>query len=503
MKTVAKRILTLIVVFCMACVGLVCTPITGAKAADVSGSYVKVTSTPSDWSGDYLIVYEAGTVAFDGGVEKLDAVKNTIAVAISNNEIEANATTNAAKFTIDSNGCIQSASGFYIGATSNANALNTNKTTKYTNTLTVKSNGEVDIKSSGGAYLRYNAASDQCRFRYYKSASYTGQKAICLYKFVEAVQENPDAPAVDTAALDNVGAYMSLAYQYQVSTQTVATAGGTDKLNLDFIGLETYASYTSWSEREGASGAVYAGNSYNNYKSIQFNDSPSGIVTTQTAGKATKISVEWNGNTAAGRILNVYGKHTAYSSSSDLYDPDTAGVLIGTIKYDTSMELTIAGDYEYIGLRSASKAMYLTSISIEWNGGEAGTQEVTTFSDVQFKIRCAVDASLLAIDGVDEAGIYVAAGNKAVYYNEGNASSWTVDGDKAYVVINLGDVLTDNRAKTEFTVKAYVKLGDNVYTSDLYKAYSVAGMVNTYYKSAEISEELKGQLKHLYEYLNA
>lgn len=503
MKTVAKRILTLIVVFCMACVGLVCTPITGAKAAGVSGSYVKVTSTPSDWSGDYLIVYEAGKVAFDGGLEKLDAVKNTIAVAISNNEIEANATTNAAKFTIDSNGCIQSASGFYIGTTSNANTLNTNKTTKYTNTLTVKSNGEVDIKSSGGAYLRYNAASDQCRFRYYKSSSYTNQKAICLYKFVEAVQENPDAPVVDTAALDNVGAYMSLAYQYQVSTQTVAMAGGTDTLTRSTTG-RTSTSYGEWKDKTVTSGAVYAGQSAGGNESIQLRSTNhSGIITTTSAGKATKITVEWQSDTVDGRTLDIYGKHTAYLETSELYNSSTQGTKLGSLVKGTSTELTISGDYEYIGLRSKDNAMYLTSISIEWNGGEAGTREVTTFSNAQFKIRCAVDASLLDIDGVDEAGIYVAAGNKAVYYNEGNASSWTVDGDKAYVVINLGDVLTDNRAKTEFTVRAYVKLGDNVYKSDLYKAYSVAGMVNAYYKSAEISEELKGQLKHLYEYLNA
>ena len=503
MKTVAKRILTLIVVFCMACVGLVCTPITGAKAAGVSGSYVKVTSTPSDWSGDYLIVYEAGKVAFNGGLATLDAVSNTISVSISNNEIEANATTNAAKFTIDSNGYIKSASGYYIGQTSNANGLKSNTTTTYKNTFSLNNDDTVNIISSS-AYLRYNSDSGQYRFRYYKSSSYTGQKAICLYKFVEAVQENPDAPAVDTAALDNVDAYMSLAYQYQVSTQTVVMAGGTDTLTRSTTG-RTGTSYGEWKDKTVTSSAVYAGQSAGGNESIQLRSTnPSGIITTTSAGKVTKITVEWQSDTAAGRTLDIYGKHTAYLETSELYNSSTQGTKLGSLVKGTSTELTISGDYEYIGLRSKDNAMYLTSISIEWNGGEAGTREVTTFSNAQFKIRCAVDASLLAIDGVDEAGIYVATGNKEVYYNEGNASSWTVDGDKAYVVINLGDVLTDiNRAKTEFTVMAYVKLGDNVYTSDLYKAYSVAGMVNAYYKSAEISEELKGQLKHLYEYLNA
>jgi fructose-1,6-bisphosphatase/inositol monophosphatase family enzyme len=49
----------------------------------MADSYVKVTSAPADWAGDYLIVYEAGNVAFNGALETLDAVENTIAVTIA------------------------------------------------------------------------------------------------------------------------------------------------------------------------------------------------------------------------------------------------------------------------------------------------------------------------------------------------------------------------------------------------------------------------------------
>lgn len=148
-----------------------------------NGDYVKVTSTPSDWSGVYLIVYEDGTVAFDGGLTILDVASNTIDVSISNNAIPSNATTDAASFTIaksGSNYTIKSASGYYIGQTSNANGMQTNQSTSYANTLSYTS-GNVNIVS-GGAYLRYNDQSGQTRFRYYKSSSYTGQKAIQLYK---------------------------------------------------------------------------------------------------------------------------------------------------------------------------------------------------------------------------------------------------------------------------------------------------------------------------------
>ena len=143
--------------------------------------FVKVTSAPSDWSGEYLIVYEGGNVAFDGSLTTLDAVSNTVAVTISDSKIEATEVLLNSTFTINDKGTtIQSKSGYFIGNTSNSNALSSSTTTSYTNTLSIDSS--FNVKSSGGAYLRYNATSGQTRFRYFKSSSYTGQKAIQLYK---------------------------------------------------------------------------------------------------------------------------------------------------------------------------------------------------------------------------------------------------------------------------------------------------------------------------------
>ena len=146
--------------------------------------YEKVTSALSDWSGQYLIVYETGNVAFDGSRRTLDATTNTQQVTISNNQIIYD---DDIYFTIEKSGSnytIKSASGYYIGQTSNANGLKSSVTTKYSNTISLTSNGDANIVS-GEAYLRYNFSSDQQRFRYYKSSSYSGQKAIQLYKLVE------------------------------------------------------------------------------------------------------------------------------------------------------------------------------------------------------------------------------------------------------------------------------------------------------------------------------
>ena len=147
--------------------------------------FVKVTSAPSDWSGTYLIVYETGKVAFDGSRTTMDAVSNTISVTISNGEIAHTSNLEASTFVIaksGSNYTVKSASGYYVGQTSNANGLKSSKTTSYNHTISM-TGADVNLVS-GGAYLRYNAASDQKRFRYYKSSSYTGQKSIQLYKLV-------------------------------------------------------------------------------------------------------------------------------------------------------------------------------------------------------------------------------------------------------------------------------------------------------------------------------
>ena len=161
------------------------------------GDYVKLTETPADLSGEYLIVYEdsegspAAPKAFNGGLGTLDAASNTISVTISNNTIESTDVTDAAKFTITKNGdayIITSASNFHIGQTSDANGLQSSTSTSYTNTITITEDS-ANIIGEGGAYLRYNKTSSinngketGLRFRYYKSTSYTYQQPIALYK---------------------------------------------------------------------------------------------------------------------------------------------------------------------------------------------------------------------------------------------------------------------------------------------------------------------------------
>lgn len=178
-------------------------------------------------------------------------------------------------------------------------------------------------------------------------------------------------------------------------------------------------SYGSWrvTLRTGDNVAsIFDGISNHNASAIQITNSTSGaskhsgIVTTVSKGKVTKVQVVWSQSTITGRTLQVYGRTTAYNSTEDLYNTNQ-GALLGTIVYGTSTELTITGDYPYIGLRSASGAMYFDEIRVFW-------ENVTASPTIEF----------------------------------------------APVAVNLGNVIAGSGASTTFTVSQH-DLGDNIVLS--------------------------------------
>ena len=316
----------------------------------------------------------------------------------------------------------------------------------------------------------------------------------CTYTVVE----NADLDAIK-AALNEVGAYMSLAFEYTQSTVEVSateTSEATDTLNRALIGITT-TSYADWTGKKATSSAVYAGQSAGGNESIQLRttNNNSGIVTTVSGGKAKKVIVVWNSNTSDGRTLNIYGSNTAYSAATDLYSDSTDGVLLGSLAKGET-ELTIDGDYAFIGLRSNSGAMYLTSIEIVWETEvEAeGTTFKKVYSDSYFAIKCAVDASLGEIANVDAYGIRISTADMTRDYTVTSQYFKAEDG-KFYVVINLGDIINDfAKLGTEFTVTSFVEVDGIIYESTTYKTYSVAGMVAMY------NELGYTQVSYLYNY---
>ena len=192
-----------------------------------------------------------------------------------------------------------------------------------------------------------------------------------LAEEMSAPQDEAPANIISSAVMGNA----DVTYYALLAVVTPGTATTTtDVLNLETTGV-TGNTYTEWSGKTGVSGAVYAGQSAGENESIQLRskNSNSGIVTTASGGNAKKVTVVWNSNTESGRTLDIYGKNTAYEDATDLYSTDSKGTKLGSIVYGTSTELTITGDYPFIGLRSNNGAMYLTSISIDWQTGTPDT----------------------------------------------------------------------------------------------------------------------------------
>lgn len=152
----------------------------------------------------------------------------------------------------------------------------------------------------------------------------------------------------------------------------VSASAVVDTLTVDKF-LATANKYVEFSGVTATSDAVYAGKTAKSNKgAIQMNGKDQiGIVSTTSGGKVLTVSVVWNKETAADRTLDIYGSNTPYTSAADLYNK-SQGTKIGSITMSgETTTVTVEGDYYYVGLRSNKSAMYLDSITIEWDGSEA------------------------------------------------------------------------------------------------------------------------------------
>ena len=168
---------------------------------------------------------------------------------------------------------------------------------------------------------------------------------------------------------------------YRTSTGSGGTSTQTDVF--EYTDFEaSSSSYVEFSGVNATSSAVYAGKNAAGNAAIQLRSSNSdaGIVSTTSGGDIKSVTVTWNSQTAEGRTLNIYGNNSAYSSASNLYSPETYGILLGSITYGTSTSLDIQnlGSYAYVGVRSASGALYLDDISFAWTTGATYQYNTTT-----------------------------------------------------------------------------------------------------------------------------
>ena len=451
----------------------------------------KVTSAPADWSGEYLLVYESNSTAYVW--TGVDAVSCYTQGTISSNKITGDfvsltiATMNGG-YSIKVNGGTNN--GKYIYGTSGSNKINFG-TTANANTLTYESNSTKIVSNT--SVMRYNPQSGNLRFRYFKSTSYSSQKAVQLYKKVEqseggdetadladALTWSAASATVQMGADDNEFPTLTneknVAVTYTSSSEAVATIDtngevtlvkdGTTTISATFAGGEvsgtTYAaktvSYTltvkkaplepiaggvidilnqAWTgktnstygdvaektaENTGHSNAKYVAQCAGDKSSIQLrsNNSNSGVVSTVSGGVVKRIEVEWHADTDAARTLQIYGSNTAYTAATDLYG-DAKGELLGELNKgegETTLDFSEwTGDYKYIGFRSKSGAMYLTTITITWLPINSKVTIDDAIQNGSISVNGAADLNAVAAGTVLTLDNTPEAGYKFVKYN--------------------------------------------------------------------------------------
>ncbi len=224
--------------------------------------YQKITSTDELTDGDYLIVNEAKSRAFDGSLvgSNLDATGNFFNVTISDNTIE---TDDDKYFTYDSStGTLKSASGYFIGRTASSNGFEYDQSTEYENGITFDNNGNAIITgySNGSpttATLQYWISGTDGRFRYYTST----QSKIQLYKkvltnTVATPKFNPSAGSYNAAQSVTISCETSGATIYYTtdgSTPTTSSNPYTEP-----ISVTTTTTIKAIAVKDGMSNSVVA-----------------------------------------------------------------------------------------------------------------------------------------------------------------------------------------------------------------------------------------------------
>ena len=176
---------------------------------------------------------------------------------------------------------------------------------------------------------------------------------------------------------------------------------------------------------------------------MRSNNSNSGVITTASGGTLKSITIKFNSNTVAARVVDIYADNTAYTSPTELYNNTPKGTLVATIAMSDGDEqtYTFEDEYTFFGLRSKSGALYIDEIDVVWTvSGETPAVAVPAISgDAEFA-------------GSTEVSIACETEGVAIYY--------TIDGTEptaeatAYTAAFTIDATT--------TVKAIAVLGDDV-----------------------------------------
>ncbi len=309
------------------------TPALTAHAANAEKTYTKVTSAQTDWSGNYIIVYEkvdtkantttpyvfTGVDSATGGSETTTLQEDgSIKMApIAYVGIAALTGTNAGKYSIKIVGGTND--GKYIGHSASSNGMNVGETAD-TNSISIDDNSNVTITGASNATLKFNDAANQMRFRYYVF----GQQAIQLYKEAPSCEHTWSAWTFD--------------YEARTKSRTCQTEGGcgqTETVSSAVSVTVNGTAITDFTSTEGMLlGTFTVGNKTLNAEILladsQTNICPKDEVTLDVTLNGSSVLSEQSGYTV---ILDETGGNIFDSSDGSVLVGDTATTLAFTVTY--------------------------------------------------------------------------------------------------------------------------------------------------------------------------
>ncbi len=136
----------------------------------------------------------------------------------------------------------------------------------------------------------------------------------------------------------------------------------------------SYATFQDVVDNSIGLGVVYAGKTAAGQNSIQFNssDNDKGIITTASKAYAKQIKIVWNDYSNKSRAVQIFGSKTAFTAVGDLYadafNSETTFIAECAIADGLEQIITFPAehDYQYIGIRSKSSALYIDKIIVVW-----------------------------------------------------------------------------------------------------------------------------------------
>ncbi len=354
-----------------------------AEAA--SGTFTKITSAQSDWSGEYVIVYESGSTAYCW--TGVDAVSCYATATISSGSITgpANActvtiATMTGGYSVKVNGGTNN--GKYIANNGSSNGIKFNTSASVT-TLTYENNSVT--MTCGGKNFRYNNASGNYRFRYFGSA----QQVIQLYKkaasYTISYNNNGGSGTMTSTTGSNpavasctftapTGKHFDHWNTSATDNGTTYAVGATPKATISLYAIWATNSYTVGGTITNGSLSSTANVSHGSALNITINPSsghklPTAL-TSVTMGGSAYAGYTYNSGTGAFSIASVTGNVVINATCPiDATTYTISGTITnGSLTGDTGEQ--VEGDDYVVQISPSALYKYPTSVTVTGAGEE-------------------------------------------------------------------------------------------------------------------------------------